>query len=299
MAPKKIMKPSGSGTSTRRRKKAEESGGLGNVDANLKQHEARNKRAEFVKLDDGDTVIARVIDVDSAFKDGFIHPVPHKGRKGSTYYKDTMCMDQKDEGKPCPGCRDELEKRYKFWTRVIVRGDEDAKDAEEREDCIKILSGGPMMIKQLNKKHKRHGLQNRDIEITREGKKLETTYEIEWYDDEDVPLTEEDVELIENDKTDLMRYAGIPKSEEEFFGLEEDDDDDDEDVAERTRKRGSGFGERRSKKGSSRRSVKDDDDEDDEPPVRRQRRSTAKGSTAKKSVGLPGASKKTTIKKRR
>ena len=40
-----------------------------------------------------------------------------------------MCLDQNDDGTPCPGCRDDLERRYKFWCRVIEREAEIENDA--------------------------------------------------------------------------------------------------------------------------------------------------------------------------
>src|SRR4051794_6825832 len=92
--------------------------GLGNVESNIKKSAGRYKKAGWVKMDDGESTVVRVVDVGKDFRDGFVHVVEFKGQRG-TFTRDVMCLDQDDDGTPCPGCRDDLERRYKFWTRVI------------------------------------------------------------------------------------------------------------------------------------------------------------------------------------
>jgi hypothetical protein len=285
-----------------RRSTGGNSRGLGNVESNIKKSASRWKKPDWVKMDDGESVVVRVIDVGADFKDGFVHPVEFKGQKKNTFTRDVMCLDQDDDGTPCPGCRDEVERRYKFWTRVIEREaptENDSGKVTGYQDVVKILSGGKRLAGALNKKHKKRDLSKRDIEIEREGKGWDTDYSVEWVDEKDVPLSKDDTKLIEASEIDLDRYASIPEFDD-FYELPDRDDDDDDDVGERSRRRGSAFGERKSR--SSRASRNGDSDDDDDRPRRRSTRKVKSSGgladiRAKKAAG--GKSSKPTIKRRR
>lgn len=285
---------------TKRTRQKPERSGLGNVDENLRRNaDRRNKnRPDWVKFADGETVVVRVIDPDEHFVDGYVHQVEFEGRgKGKrSYYRDVMCLDQRDEGTPCPGCRDDLDRRYKFWCLVIER---DAAEENSKgkvvgySDKVKIMSGATRLVRELNKKHKRHGLESRDIEISREGESFDTTYEVEWVDEEDVPLSKTDKKLIAESRIDLGRYTSIPDFDD-FYKAPGSDDDDDEDVGKRSLRRGSGFSERGGRRSSKKRKSRldededdedfdddeDDDDEDDRPLRRRRKSNSASKPTA-------------------
>ena len=297
-------------TSRRTRRSSGSSGGsrgLGNVESNIKKSATRWKKPDWVKMDDGESVVVRVIDVGSDFKDGFVHPVEFKGQSKKTFTRDVMCLDQDDDGTPCPGCRDDVERRYKFWTRVIEREAEIENDAGKvtgYEDRVKILSGGKRLAGALNKKHKRRDLSKRDVEIEREGTGWDTDYSVEWVDEKDVPLTKAEIKLVESSDIDLDKYASIPDFDD-FYELPDRDgtgDDDDDDVGERSRRRGSAFGSKSTR--SSRASRNGDSDDDDEPRPRRRSSRKVKSSggladiRAKKAAGGKSSSKPT-IKRRR
>jgi hypothetical protein len=232
------------------------SGGLGRVkDASKKIEEkkaARNRR--FLKIEDGESVILRVLDVGEDFKDGWVHPVEYEYEddKGKTQTRtmDVMCLDQDEKGIPCPGCRDDLDRRYKFWTNVIVRDWED--DDGNEADALMIWSGGITVARRLDKMNAKHGLLNRDIEVEREGKKLNTKYDIDWADDEDTSLSKDDQKLAKG-KHDLSRYVKIREFDDFYKSPKElyDDEDDDKEVGERSRRRGSAFPARKKDKGKS------------------------------------------------
>src|SRR3954452_23291271 len=201
---------------TRRRRSAssaKSSRSLGNVDENIKKSAQRYKRTEWVKVPDGESAVVRVIDVGENFRDGFVHPVEFEGKGRSTFTRDVMCLDQNDDGTPCPGCRDDLERRYKFWCRVIEREAEVENDAGKvtgYEDQVKILSGGKRLAGALNKKALKRNIDMRDIEIEREGTGWDTDYTVEWVDEKDVPLTNAEIKMVDDSDIDLERYAYVP-----------------------------------------------------------------------------------------
>ncbi|HWI67581.1 MAG TPA: hypothetical protein VNS88_04315 [Nitrospiraceae bacterium] len=249
--------------------------GLGNVEENIKKQANRYKKAGWIKMDDGESVVARVVDVGKDFRDGFVHQVEFKGQRG-TFTRDVMCLDQDDDGTPCPGCRDDLERRYKFWCRAIEREAEIENDSGKvtgYADEVKILSGGKRMASALNKKHKKHDLSKRDIEIERDGTGFDTDYSVEWVDEKDVPLTKEDIALVEESEIDLERYAYVPDFDDFFELPDRDGDDEEEDSGKRSVRRGSAFG---AKSRASRNGDNDDDDDDDDRPPRRRSSKTVK-----------------------
>ena len=275
-----------------RKKPAERTGlGGGSVDRHLEKSGKRRKSNIYTSVGDGNTIIVRAVDTKKYFKDGYVHPVEFERKDGSTFTMDIRCLDPEDEGNPCPGCRDDLERRYKFWMIVIHRDAEKENKAGKvigEEDQVRILSGASRLVKALNAKQRRRDLTKRDVEISQNGTSFEVEYEVEWADDEDVPLTEEDEELIEN-ATEIFeafdRYTEI-RDEEDFYDLPQfSNGDDDEDIGERSKRRGSVFKERKKKTsgfGKKRAADEDEEDDDDEEgedediaPRRRRRTSSS------------------------
>lgn len=280
--------------SKRRRKKS--GGSLGRVaEAAAKQGKGK---AQFLKLDDGEVAVVRVLDTGDDFEDCYCHRVQMEREDGSSYYADVPCLDQDEKGLPCPGCKEDLRRSYKFWTNVIVRGDEDADEKEAQKDRIMIWSSGITIAKRLDKLDARHGLENRDIEVEREGSTMKNTkYEIEWATDENEPLTDEDLELAKQ-KYDLKRYSKIPEFDDFFVPPGQREGNDDDDPGEASLKRGSGF-KARKRKGKS----DDDDDEPKRTTTRRRKSSTSSKPALKGFGGKESSSKssstKTTVRRRR
>lgn len=283
-------------SSSRARSKPKREGlGGGSVDKHLEQSGKRRSNV-FAQIGDGNEIQCRVIDTEKFFIDGYVHPVSFDRKDGSTYKIDIRCLDPEDEGEPCPGCRDDLDRRYKFWMLVIVRDAPKENKSGKiigEEDQIRILSGANRLVKALNQKQKRRDLAKRDIIIAQDGTGTDVSYDVEWASDEDTPLSRGDKALIDDmdDILERFEFYTALRDEDEFYEPPSSnrDDDDDDDRGSQSRRRGSGFAERK-KASSSRRRRKqeddDDDDDDDEDEAPRRR------SSSKRSGGGIGAARK-------
>jgi len=261
--------------------------GLGNVDAILaRQAEKRAAgRTGWVKVsdDEEDPTIVRAYDA-SLFRDGYIHQVEFeievedrnkRGRmKTITVRRDRMCLDQDEDGTPCPGCRDELERRFKFWLPVVWREAPVEVDGKVKgyKDRVALLSGGSRLVAVINRIHKKKGLTKQDIELTKSGDGFNVQYVGEPLDRE--PISDDDKALVKNfdAKKLLDRYTEVLDFDDFYTPPgSKDDDDEDESVGERSRRRGSAFPAR----GKKTERDTDDDNDDDAPRQRRSGRGRA------------------------
>jgi hypothetical protein len=257
--------------STGTSKKPNERVGLGggSVDKHLSKPKMKKSNV-WATVGDGNTIVFRAVDTEDFFKDGYVHPVDFQRKDKSTYVMDVRCLDPDDEGDPCPGCRDDLDRRYKFWLLGIVRNAEKMNKSGKvigKEDQLRILSGANRLVKALNGKHKRRDLSKRDIEITQNGEGFDVEYEVEWADDEDTPLTKDDKALVKDsdDILEAFEFHTSLKDEDEFYDAPASkSNDDDDDPGERTKRRGSAFSKTRKTSSSSRKSRDEDDDDEDE-----------------------------------
>lgn len=271
----------------KRRRRENAGSALGNVDANIDRPSRKFKKDEFVYFGDG-VVIGRIVDTGKAFKDGYVHPVEGKAKSGKTYTRDIMCLDQDDEGVPCPGCADDLDRRYKFWTRFIVR-DAEKVNAKGKsigyEDRVMLLSStSKRLLTAINKKNKKYDLAMHDVEIERSGEGFDTQYELEVLDTDDpADLSKADKNLVENSEIEIKKYIKIPEFDE-FYETDNSNDDDDDDVGEKSKRRGSSFGSRKKKPVRDEDEDEEDDDEDDDSASRRKKsKSSGLGSIKTKS----------------
>ena len=285
--------------------------GLGNVDAILaRQAEKRQAgRTSWVKVSDDEEypTVVRVFDVGPGmFRDGYIHQVEFEievedrkraGRKKHiTIRRDRMCLDQDETGEPCPGCRDELERRFKFWLPVIERDAPVVTDSGKitgYKDRVALLSGGTRLVTVLNRIQKKKGLVNQDVELTKSGEGFNVQYAGDALARS--PLSEDDKQMIKDFDAEkkLDRYTEVYDFDHFFDppGKQDDEDDDaDENVGERSRRRGSSFGPRPSSR-SNNASSRDDDDDDDEPRQRRRRSNRASAGGRKPGASLRGIGK--------
>jgi hypothetical protein len=280
-------------------------------------------RTSWVKVSDteDEPTIVRAYDVTPPEKDkdgnpvgemfriGYIHQVEfeievedrkRKGkRKTITIRRDRWCLDQNEEGNPCPGCKDELDRRLKFWLPVIERDAPIVTDAGKitgYKDRVALLSGGSRLLAVLNRIQKKKGLVNQDVELTKSGDGFNVQYAGEALDR--TPLSADDKQLIKDFDASkkLDRYTEVYDFEHfyDLPGEKDEDEDDDDDPGEKSRRRGSAFGPRPGKGRSSAKSRDaddDDDDDDDAPPLRRRRSGSARAGT-RKPGGLSGLGKK-------
>lgn len=263
-------------------------------------------RTNWVKVSDDEEypTVIRAYDVsEGMFRDGYIHQVEFeidvedRKRRGKTktitIRRDRMCLDQDEEGEPCPGCRDELERRFKFWLPVIERDAPIVTDAGKitgYQDRVALLSGGSRLVAVLNRIQKKKGLVNQDVELTKSGEGFNVQYAGDALSR--TPLSDDDKKMIKDFDAEkkLDRYTEVFDFDH-FFDppgkSEDDEDDDDKDVGERSRRRGSAFGPR---PGRGRPSQRDDDDDDGDDRPRRQRRSGRSSAGGRKPGRLAGLS---------
>lgn len=163
------------------------------------------------------------------------------------------CLDQDDEGEPCPGCRESLPRKFQGLINLIWRGgpiykkDDEGnfqwEDQEGTGDVIAVWRQGPTVFnKVLRRKDKKYDLTSRDWDVIREGDtKNDTSYAVEPNDPDGgkKPLSASDKKLAE-DKYDLEAIARFVDAET-FEGIIDkklgsgesgDSDDIDEDVAD-------------------------------------------------------------------
>ena len=246
------------------------------------------------------------------FRVGYIHQVEfeidvedrqRKGkRKNITIRRDRWCLDQKEQGEPCPGCKDELDRRLKFWLPVIERDAPIVTEAGKitgYKDRVALLSGGSRLLTVLNRIHKKKGLDNQEIELTKSGEGFNVQYAGEAL--EKSALSADDKKMAKDFDAikKLDRYTEIYDFDH-FYDLPGEKDEEDEeadDPGEKSRRRGSSFGPRPGKGRSSKPRDDDEDDDDDDAPPPRTRRSSSSRAGARKPGGLSGLSKKTGGKK--
>jgi hypothetical protein len=240
------------------------------------------------------------------FRIGYIHQVEfevegddrkRKGkRKTFTIRRDRWCLDQKEQGEPCPGCKDELDRRLKFWLPAIERDAPIVTEAGKitgYKDRVALLSGGSRLLTVLNRLQKKKGLVNQDVELTKSGEGFNVQYAGEALDRS--ALSADDKQMIKDFDAlkKLDRYTEVYDFEH-FYDLpgERDEEEDDDDPGEKSRRRGSSFGPRPSQGRSKPRDTDDDDDDDDDDaPPPRQRRSSSSRAGTRKPGGLSGLGK--------
>src|SRR3954462_10392823 len=297
--------------------------GGGLADSILKRQSEKRAagRTSWVKVsdDEDEPTIVRAYDVTpptmdkdgnptgGMFRIGYIHQVEFdidvedrnkRGkRKTITIRRDRWCLDQNEEGNPCPGCKDELDRRLKFWLPVIERDAPIVTDAGKitgYKDRVALLSGGSRLLAVLNRIQKKKGLVNQDVELSKTGENFNVQYAGEAL--KRSPLSADDKKLIKDFDAvkKLDRYTEV-KDFDSFYdvpGEEHDEDDATEDPGEKSRKRGSSFGVRPSKSKGRAKPRDDDDEEDDDAPPPRRRRSSASKAGARKPGGLSGLGKR-------
>lgn len=173
---------------------------------------------------DGDTAVIRILEQGEEVFGYWYHNFSHID-KVNGWRTNFPCLDQDDEGVPCPGCREGLPRKFRGLFNVIWRNgpkfkrDDDGRAVKDKsgdlvvegyEDQVAVWETGPEVFKTLgNKDVKYKGLASRDLEVTREGLKLDTKYQIEPADlDAGVTkLSAADKKLVESSRYDLEAVA--------------------------------------------------------------------------------------------
>lgn len=202
---------------------------------------AKGRGKDWLSIPDGETAVLRVLP--ETFEEVYVHRTPievDQGKKTVTKHYDVPCLDQDEDGVPCPGCADEVERRYKFYVWVIVR-DVEEEGSRKSSDKLMVWSGGVKLFKKLNMKHKSKGLQNRDIEVSRSGERFETEYEVEWATEKNEPMSTNDKALAKKVKS-LDFYTTAPEYDKFYEPPGQrgkEDQDSNGDVGAKSLRRGS------------------------------------------------------------
>lgn len=211
---------------------------------------ARRSSGEFQRIDyfglkDGESAKVRFLEQGENLTWAISHRIKTPGLQ---YPQDVLCLDQEDDGTPCPACmsdnREVKSRSTKGYLNIIWRGTEESdlsrapvykrndKGSPEKspngqkiitgfEDSIWLWKCSKTVFEQILSKDKAYkGLMSRDFLITRKGAGLEnTTYFIEpaVVDGGAEPLTVADQSLIQN-KLDVAKIT-TPGSFEEMKDL--------------------------------------------------------------------------------
>jgi hypothetical protein len=205
---------------------------------------------------DGDSAIVRFLEQGDDVYSYWYHDYSHVDKPNGWKTK-VPCLDQDDEGVPCPGCREGWPRKFQGLINLIWRDapifkrDDEGKVEKKKngefvvegyEDQVAIWRQGiNLFSKTLPRKDVTYkGLGTRDFEITREGETMnDTTYAIEPVvidgETKAVPLSKADKDLAK-DKYDLEEFANfvdadtfekiIAKRNSELEDGEEDDEED-------------------------------------------------------------------------
>lgn len=186
----------------------------------------------FLKLpNDGDTAVVRFLEQGDEVYGYWYHDFTNIDPQTGWRTK-IPCLDQDDEGVPCPGCREDLPRKFEgliniIWRNApkfkrdsdgkVVRDNNDKVIIDGTEDQVAVWRGGIRLFSKVLKRkdHAFKGLSTRDFEVVREGTGLDTTYSVEP-SDPDVgasDISEEDAALAA-DKYDLEKVARFVDADE-------------------------------------------------------------------------------------
>ena len=210
--------------------------------------------ALLLKLDDGETATVRFLEEGEEVYFYWYHDFSNMN--GSQGWRTKVpCLDQDDEGVPCPGCQKRLPRKFQGLANVIWRdapkykkdkeGNIDWDTVDGTEDQVAIWRQGKKVFTKMLpvKDVKYKGLGSRDLEISRSGAGVEdTSYSIEPADLDSgpQPLSAKDKKLAENkyNLEEFARFVDAEKFEEiiatkvaEYNGEPDDEDEEDDDIA--------------------------------------------------------------------
>lgn len=186
----------------------------------------------------GDSVTVRFLEQGDEVHCAWMHEYKKPNQNKSEFVK---CLDQNDDGTPCPGCENGVKRTFKGYINVIWRDSPQLKRDPETNRAIKDEATGQYVIEGAkdevavwvqgitvfedlaDKDQTYRGLSSRDFKITRRGLKLSTKYIIDPVLDENgnansVPLTAADEELAAN-KPDIVESYLKPLTYDETAAI--------------------------------------------------------------------------------
>jgi hypothetical protein len=205
----------------------------------------------FKLANSGDSATVRFLEQGDEVYSYWYHDFTHIDKKNGWKTK-LACLDQDDDGTPCPGCEEDLPRKFQGLINVIWRdaplyakdseGNIDWSKQKGTADQIAVWRAGiELFNKTLSRKDVTYkGLSSRDFEIVRDGIGLKTTYSVEPVvtdgETKAKAMSKDDKELAKEkyNLEELARFTDyetaqniINKKIAEYNDLDSDDDDDD------------------------------------------------------------------------
>jgi hypothetical protein len=202
--------------------------GVQQASADLEARRGSGSGALYFRLGNGEETTVRFLEQDEDVFWAMMHEVPVEGR---SWGRDVPCLDQEKDGTPCPGCEQELNRRFKGYINVIwydapvFKRDNENKIVKDRlgdpvvtghKPQVAVWSSGIRLFEELGEIDANFkGLMSRKFKVKRKGEKLDTKYHISPADVDSgpQPMTAEDKEL-EKNKYDLNVFVKPPSYDE-------------------------------------------------------------------------------------
>lgn len=183
--------------------------------------------ALWFRLADGEEAIVRFLEQDDDIAWCYMHDVPQEGRN---FGRDVTCCNQDSDSTPCPGCEQELPRKFKGFINLIwenapvFKRDKEGKLVKDNDKQPIIVGHKPQVavwgsgirvfedLDEVNTDYR--GLRSRRFRIKRKGERLNTKYSIspEHIDGGEKPFSKEEKEL-EKTKYNLSEFTKTPSYE--------------------------------------------------------------------------------------
>jgi len=193
------------------------------------RRQSGGQSALWFRLGAGEETVVRFLEQDENIHWAMMHEVPVEGRQ---WGRDVPCVDQERDGTPCPGCEQDLPRRFKGFINVIwddapvFKRDKDGKMVKDSTNDPVILGTKPQValwssgirlfeeLAEINANYK--GLGSRRFKVKRKGSGFDTKYMVspEDTDSGPQPLSSAEQALADN-KYDLNPYVK-PLTYDEF-----------------------------------------------------------------------------------
>jgi hypothetical protein len=195
--------------------------------------------ALWFRLQNGEEAIVRFLEQDDDVVYAWMHEVPVEGR---SWGRDVPCLDQDEDGTPCPGCEHELHRKFKGYVNLIwdnapvFKRDDNGKMIKDgrnqpiitgHKPQVAIWSSGIRLFDNLGEINDTFkGLRSRRFKAKRKGEGLSTTYVINPEDPDSGPqkFTADETRLEEKKYSleDFIRPPSYEDFEKDLSGMDGD-----------------------------------------------------------------------------
>ncbi len=184
--------------------------------------------ALWFRIKSGEEAIVRFLEQDEDIAWCMMHEVPVEGRQ---FGRDVVCCDQEKEGNPCPGCEQQLPRKFKGFVNLIwfsapvFKRDAEGKLVKDRtgdliivelKPQVAVWGSGIRLFEELDEVNANfRGLTSRPFRVKRKGEKLSTKYSIAPADTDAgaVPMNAAEKELAKS-RYDLNLFIKVPTYDE-------------------------------------------------------------------------------------